>query len=72
MAMQDGLGSAFAGQPTAMLFVMVLSLSVVVSLFHLIRKTKTRIASLITPITMAIMVVTAAIINFGYQLNANA
>ena len=71
IAMQDGLGSALSAQPTAFLFVLVLTLSLVISAFRVMRSTTSRTLGFITPLVVAACVVVAAVLNFGYQLNAN-
>lgn len=71
IAMQDGLGSALSAQPTALIFVLVLTLSLVISAIRVVRSTTTRTLGFITPLVVAACVVVAAILNFGYQLNTN-
>jgi len=51
--------------------VLVLTLSLLISAIHVIRSTTTRLLGFITPLMVAVLVVVAAILNFGYQLSAN-
>lgn len=72
IAVREGLGSAFSAQPTALIFVLVLTLSLLKSAIHVIRRTTTRTLGFITPLVVAACVVVAAVLNFGYQLNTNS
>jgi len=71
IAVREGLGPALSAQPTALLFVLVLTLSLLISAIHVIRSTTTRILGFITPLMVAVLVFVAAMLNFGYQLSAN-
>lgn len=71
IAVSDGLGSALSAQPTALIFVLVLTLSLLISAIHVIRSTTTLTLGFITPLVVAACVVVAAVLNFGYQLNTN-
>lgn len=71
IAVREGLGPALSAQPTALIFVLVLTLSLLISATHVIRSTTTRTLGFITPLVVAACVVVAAILNFGYQVNTN-
>lgn len=71
IAVQEGLGPALSAQPTALMFVLVLTLSLVISAIHMMRNVTSRTFGFITPPMVAAFVVVAAMLNFGYQLSAN-
>jgi len=71
IAVREGLGPALSAQPTALIFVLVLTLSLVISAVHVVQSTTTRTLGFITPLVAAAFVVVAAMLNFGYQLSAN-
>lgn len=71
IAIQDGLAAAFERQPTALLLVVTLVLSAMVSVVATKRFDRERIMGFITPRIAASAMLLVALANLAYQLNSN-